>query len=173
MFRKAILLSTLLLAACGSTPDSGGPNYSSIKSEDMVAQRAIREYIAAQNGPANSQFQYVMEDMNGDGTRDVIALINLPYTYWCGMSGCTMAVFEGKQGGFAPVTEITSVYGPVVITDRSTFGWRDLAVRASGTNVRDRDVALQFDGRAYPTNPAAQPTLPQPLYQTAGRRIFP
>ncbi len=171
-FRSAIYPLMLMLAACG-TSDTGGPNYSSIESEEIVAQRAIREYVVARGAPANSQFRYVLEDMNNDGTRDVVALFSLPYHYWCGGAGCTMMVMEAKEGGYAPVTEITSVYGPVVLTDRVSSGWRDIGVRASGTNLRDRDVALQFNGNSYPTNPAGEPPLGQPLYQTSGKRVFP
>lgn len=173
MLRTAIFFMVLLLSACSATPYVAAPNYSSLESEDMVAVRAIRQYVAARGGPPNSQYQYVLEDMNGDGTRDAIVMFNLPYHHWCGLAGCTMAVMEARDGGFAPVTEITSVYGPVVLTDHMTAGWRDIALRASGTNLRDRDVTLRFDGRRYPTNPLNEPPLPQPLYQTSGRRIFP
>lgn len=139
----------------------------------MVAQRAIRQYVAARGGPANSQFRYVLEDMNGDGRNDALALFTLPYHHWCGMAGCTMMVFEGRGGGFSPVTEITNVYGPVILTEEISAGWRDIAVRASGTTRRDRDVALRFDGAQYPPNPLGQPALGQSLYNTPGRRIFP
>lgn len=163
----------MLISACGNTPSVHAPDYSVLESEDSVAQRAIRQYIAAVGAPAHSQFRYVLEDMNNDGTNDVVVMFNLPYHHWCGKAGCTMMVFRGVDGGFTPVTEITSVYGPVVLTDTVSAGWRDIAVRASGTNLRDRDVALQFDGRGYPTNPLDQPSLPQPIYQTQGRRVFP
>lgn len=173
MLRYAILIPLIFLAACSSTPVVHGPDYSALESEDSVAQRAIHQYIAAVGAPANSQFRYVLEDMNEDGENDVVVMFNLPYHYWCSASGCTMMVLRGVDGGFTPVTEITSVYGPVILTDTITSGWRDIAVRASGSNLRDRDVTLQFDGRTYPTNPLHQPSLAQPIYQTQGRRVFP
>lgn len=172
LLRYAILLASLILAACGSDKVEG-LKYDSIASEEITAQRAVREYIAARGGPPNTQFRYVMEDMNGDGVRDVVALFDLPYHYWCGGAGCTMMVMEAKGGGYRPVTEITSVYGPVILTERITAGWRDIGVRASGTHLRDRDVALQFNGNSYPTNPLNEPPLGQPIYNTPGRRIFP
>lgn len=173
MFRYAICSLMLLVAACGSDPYVAAPNYSSIESEEIVAQRAIREYVVARGGPPNTQFRYVMEDMNNDGARDIVAMFELPYHYWCAQSGCTMMVLQAKDGGYVAVTEITSVYGPVVLTDTVTSGWRDIAVRASGTHLRDRDVALQFHGGSYPTNPLSEPPLGQPLYQTSGKRVFP
>lgn len=173
MFRLAIIILLLFLAACSSTPTVHAPDYSVLESEDTVAQRAIRQYIAAAGAPANSQFRYVLEDMNNDGQNDVVVMFMLPYHHWCGAAGCTMMVFRGVEGGFTPITEIASVYGPVILTDTVTSGWRDIAVRASGSNLRDRDVALQFNGRSYPSNPLNQPSLPQPIYQTQGRRVFP
>lgn len=173
LFRLIIAVPLLILSACSSNPTVHGPDYSVLESEDRVAQRAIRQYVVAAGAPANSQFRYVLEDMNNDGRNDVVAMFTLPYHYWCGAAGCTMMVFRGVDGGFTPVTEITSVYGPVVLTDTVTSGWRDIAVRSSGTNLRDRDVALQFNGRSYPNNPLHEPSLPQPIYSTQGRRVFP
>lgn len=169
MMRRLLLIATLALSACGG----GDIAYVAPAAQDTAVHYAIRNYIASQGGPPNTQFQYVLEDMNGDGADDIVALFTLPYNYWCGLSGCTMAVLAADGGGYMPISQIDSVHGPIVLTTRSTYGWRDIAMRASGTSLRDRDVAMRFNGQTYPNNPTGQADLGESIHGIPGRRIFP
>lgn len=173
--RPLLLLSCILLAACSSNepapvitaiPETGSPS-------DATLRSAIGEYIAARGAPPNSVYEYIREDLNGDGRDDALVMFDLPYHHWCGWGGCTMLVMQANGAGFSPRGEVTRVRGPVVITHAKTSGWKDISVRASGTNLADRDVVLRFDGRGYPVNPTTEPSAEESIYVVAGRRIFP
>ncbi len=141
---------------------------------DALLQAAIGSYIQAQSGPASSRYQFSRIDLNGDGRREGIVIIDTPYHVWCNFDGCRMAVFAAGNDGFAPVAEIAPVRGPLIVSEEKTNGWRDLLVRVSGRPGWDaKTVALQFDGHTYPAHPDYQPALKVADNQLAGTRIFP
>ncbi|MEM6782070.1 MAG: hypothetical protein AAF569_09435 [Pseudomonadota bacterium] len=140
---------------------------------DGKAMALLNAYITEQKGPPNSRYDYTRVDLNGDGAREAIFLFKGPYSYWCGWSGCMMVIMKAQNNDFTLLTEITGIRGPLVISDRKTNGWNDLIVRVSGTNIPDRNVAMTFDGRTYPVNPANQTSINRRLSDIPGTRIFP
>ncbi len=184
MNRKLLLaaLAALVLpslAACGTT----GEEDLAYTAPDMFAQardpsdarlrKSIESYLADQKGPANSQYQYTRMDLNGDGLREALVLFNLPHSYWCGWSGCTLAVFEAQDNSFRVVSETSRIRGPLVVGSTSTNGWEDIGVRISGTDMADRNVLLKYNGFGYPDNPLNEDSLPYDLASLGGTRVFP
>src|SRR5690606_6090860 len=112
-------------------------------------------------------------DLNGDGLREGLVLFNLPHSYWCGWSGCTLAVFGAGDNNFVLVSETTRIRGPLMIAGTTTNGWDDIGVRLSGTDNPDRDVLLRYDGAGYPDNPLNAEDAPFDLASLGGQRIFP
>jgi len=167
------------LAACGSTgeeelatsipdmfPEIHDPS-------DSTLRAAIGQYLAESKGPTNSQYEYVRADLNGDGLREGLVMFNLPHSYWCGWSGCTMAVFQASDNNFTMISQTSKIRGPVVIGDTQTNGWDDIGVRVSGTQNADKNVLLQFDGTGYPASPLDDATLPYDVAWTGGTKLFP
>lgn len=172
---KAILVVLCLaMSACSSTPEpqvlshapSNGPG-------DAELMQKIQEYIAMQKGPPNSRYEYTLVDMNGDGRRDGLVYFKLPYSYWCGWGGCTMAVFAANPDEFVLASEITQVRGPIVVTKRVTHGWRDIAMRLSGSNMPDSTVLVSYGADGYPANPAAERKIHMAMGEIDGDRLFP
>lgn len=176
MIQRSILacLSCLALTACGST-DSPPPATASSPHglTEAHLRAAIGTYIADQKGPTHSQYEYSIADLNGDGRRDALVMFNLPYGYWCGWGGCTMAVFDGSGDSFALMSEIRNVRGPVIVTQHGTNGWKDIAVRVSGTRMSDKTVVLQHENGTYPENPAGLTDIAQAMIDIPGQRLFP
>lgn len=174
----ALLLSfLLLLGACGSTNDEGPgltpmPMASNGPS-DAQAMNLLKTYISEQKGPPYSRYDYTRADLNGDGARDAIFLFKGPYNYWCGWSGCMMVIMEATDNDFRIVNEVTGIRGPLLISENTTNGWKDIIVRVSGTNMPDRNVAMQFDGETYPVNPFTQTDIGIRMANIPGTRIFP
>lgn len=167
------------LAACSSTGGEEVPVYQSSNSSnpadpsDSALHASIRAYIDERLGPKNSQYQYTRMDLNGDGLREGLVLFNLPHNYWCGWSGCTLAVFGAGNNNFLLVSETTRIRGPLFVGGTETNGWQDIGVRLSGTDMPDRNVVLRFDGRSYPANPLNEDALPFDLAALGGTRVFP
>lgn len=174
-----VALSIPSLAACG-TMDGEDLAY---QAPDMFAQptdpsdarlqASIQKYLTENNGPKNSQYAYTRMDLNGDGLREALVLFNLPHSYWCGWSGCTLAVFEAGDDNFKLVSETSRIRGPLVVGSTKTNGWEDIGVRLSGTDIADRNVLLKYDGAGYPGNPMNEDSLPYDLASLGGTRVFP
>jgi hypothetical protein len=133
----------------------------------------IKDYIARQKGPANSRYEYSLTDLNGDGRREGLVLFTLPYSYWCGWGGCSLAVFAANSDSFALMSEMTHVRGPIVVAKRTTNGWRDIVLRVSGTNLPDRTVHMTFGSNGYPSNPLGERQLDMSIGDIEGERFFP
>lgn len=140
---------------------------------DSQLMAFVKSYVEEQQGPANSRFDYTRVDLNGDRRRDALILFKGPHTYWCGWTGCMMIVLKAENETFSLLSELTSVRGPLIVSNLTTNGWKDLVIRVSGTNLPDRNVVMKFDGRSYPSNPAGQTTITARLSNIPGTRIFP
>ena len=70
-------------------------------------------------------------------------------------------------------SEITNVLGPIVVSQNTSNGWRDIVLRVSGTNMADRNVAMRFDGESYPVNPLGESEIAQLMGDVTGDRLFP
>lgn len=185
MKRKNLLLAAIAvlslpsLVACSST---GGeelalaqPEYNMfpVDPSDSALVSAIEQYLAENQGPKNSQYQYTRIDLNGDGLREALVMFNLPHSYWCGWSGCTMAVFAAGDNSFQIVSQTSRIRGPIVVGQTQTNGWDDIGVRISGTDYADRNVLLKFDGSGYPETPMNEDEIPYDLASLGGSRFFP
>ena len=154
--RNIALCAVLLLAACG-----GGSNDTRMTPmpdkftgpPDSVLFEAVTKYVTARGQPAHSTYKHARIDLNGDGLLDGIVLFRLPHGSWCGWDGCGMAIFLANRENFTPVASMDGVRGPIYVLEQQTNGWRDIVIRISGTKMRDKNVAMKFDGRTYPNHP--------------------
>ena len=147
--------------------------YVPVDPSDRVLTGAIEKYLSAAKGPKNSQYEYVRADLNGDGLREALVMFNLPHSYWCGWSGCTMAVFQAGDNSFTMVSRTERIRGPIVMSATQTNGWNDIGVRISGTAYADKNVLLRYDGARYPETPMNELELPFNLAALGGERFFP
>jgi hypothetical protein len=169
-------LACALLAACASggssaaghggdagmlTPMPGEFGAAPVRDPDNGRLMQVAEaYIAAAHGPANSQYQFTRIDLDGDGRRDALLLLQTPHESWCDFNGCRMAVFRATDTDFKLVAQIGPVRGPLLVANKRTNGWRDIVVRVSGRlNRPAKDVAMRFNGRTYPPVPEALPAV--------------
>lgn len=166
----------LSLSGCGSSKDNTIDITPLPENNDLSDEKlfeAVQAYIAGAKGPPNSQYQFARIDLNHDGRRDGLVMMNLPHSYWCGWTGCTMLVFKAGAEEFSFISQMISVRGPIVVMPYTTNGWRDIVVRVSGTNMSDKNVAMRFDGNAYPVNPIPQTALHVTLLRDLpGPRFF-
>lgn len=169
--------SVLFLAGCGhdtetsygitpEPPARQDPTDAQLKSD-------VSAFLAGRQAPAQSQYDFTRIDLNGDGLRDALVLFRLPHTFWCGWSGCQMAVFRAGGGGFSLAGEMINVRGPLIVADTWTNGWRDIVIEISGTNLSNRLALMASNGATYPPNPLNQPTPPYGMLRDVpGLRVF-
>lgn len=134
----------------------------------------IAKYVAAVGGPQNSQFEFTRIDLDGDGRREGLVMMKNPHQFWCESYGCRLLVFRAHNDGFNVMSEIHPVRGPLTVSEKRNHGWRDIVVVVDGRSGWQRKmVALQFDGRAYPAQPAFVPATYAGDIMSDGVRIFP
>jgi len=135
---------------------------------------AVAEYVRSKGGPENTRYEFTRIDLNKDGRREGIVLMKTPHSYWCGFDGCSMAIFKASNDYFSLLSEVSPVRGPLTVSPKSTNGWNDIVVRVSGRmNASTKDVALKFDGKSYPPQPAFEPRVRYAYNDFGGVRIFP
>ena len=163
----SLALLPLLLSACSSSPEQTPLTPMPVSSSDPgdeVLIEALQKFIKNGGAPAATGYQYVRVDLNDDGLRDALMLLNRPYGYWCGTHGCTMLVFKAHSDKFTLVNAIQPVRAPVHISVMKSNGWKNLVMRVSGRWDKAKDVALLFDGKKYPSDPSKLPPFPKKNY---------
>ncbi len=159
-----MIVLCLCLSACGSNGVHDGgltpmpPNKNDPK--DSVLINNIEQFLARKGAPAHSQYDFVRVDINNDRLRDGIVLFKIPYSYWCGWSGCGMAIFKAGDNSFSFVSDMMNIRGPIYIGPAQTNNYHDIVVRLSGTNMPDKNIMMKYDGKNYPKNPLTEPELP-------------
>ncbi len=128
-----------------------------IDPSDAVLKRDVKAFLTRAQAPAASRYKVVRFDLNKDGRRDALVLFETPYGYWCGKDGCSMLVMKAANDSFSVVNSIEPIREPLYISEEETNGWKDLVVRVSGRWTSAKDVAMQYDGHKYPTNPDTLP----------------
>lgn len=175
------LLGVSLTSACASAPPPADPPLLTMltpmptkpidpTTEQM--QAAITRVLKNSQAPAFAKYQYHRYDLDGDGRRDAIVLLQNPYKYWCNIHGCTLLVMKASDNDFRLVSKIQPIRAPFYVSPLKTNGWHDLIVRVSGRWDKTKNVAMKFDGYKYPYNPESLPA-----YNGAGAQrvsaIFP
>lgn len=128
----------------------------------ILRQLPDYRYNTASGTSGAIRYFYNRIDLNGDGDREV--LVYLVGTPTCGTGGCTMLIFTPTSGRYELVSRLTGVSNPIVVSDRTTSGWRDLILYVAGGGARGEYRILRFTNGQYPSNPSTQPLLPANTY---------
>ncbi len=183
------LMISLALGACGTaddgkelatiTPAAGPllplPGALAVHDpDDGMFMDSVATWLTQIGAAPNSQYEFTRVDLDNDGRREGLILLQSPHQQWCMEYGCTMYIFRAHDEGFSYLSEISPVRGPLIVTDRQTNGWRDIVAYVSGRESgRAKNVALQFDGRQYPAQPASLPETALNMFEDKGVKIFP
>lgn len=189
LFLTALMTTTLALSACGTsddgealsaiTPAAGPllplPGLTPVHDpDDGVFMDSVATFLTQTGAPPNSQYEFTRIDLDNDGRREGLILLQSPHQQWCMEYGCTMYIFRAHDEGFSYLSEVSPVRGPLIVTPQQTNGWRDIVAYVAGReSTRPRNVALQFDGRQYPAQPAMQPETTVNYFDDQGVKIFP
>ncbi|WP_435641406.1 hypothetical protein [Micavibrio aeruginosavorus] len=174
----------LSLAGCSSSPEMAAlpdgpltpmPDFSAPKDpSDKALEQSIASMIKSGRGPAFSQYDFLRVDLDHDGRRDALVMMKGPHNYWCSISGCSMIVMKADNESFTPVSNIMPIRGPVLVAETQNNGWRDIVIEVRGQSWEPaRQVALKFDGSAYPGNPLNEPPATIAYTRHDGVRAFP
>ncbi len=103
------------------------------------------------------RYYYNKVDLNGDEKPEIFTYLVGPYV--SGSGGSTALIFENKNDEYQLATKLTLVRNPIIISDNSTNGWKDLIMYISGGGIEPFYSQVQFDGNEYTGNPSVQPEI--------------
>jgi hypothetical protein len=122
---------------------------------DSEVEAAIRRELSGD--VTNVRYLYNSIDLDGDGRDEKIVYLASPST--CGTGGCTMLILKAAGKGYSLLSRHTIVNSPIVVSNTTTKGWRDIILLVAGGGMRPSYHILKFDGSAYPSNPSTAPKL--------------
>jgi len=96
---------------------------------DIEVQSAVRQYFKIhRTDPKNTRFNSVRFDLNGDGKKEAIVLLD-----WCSSNGCEMLVFEEKDKGLVFSSRVSRIQAPIEVAHTQHFSWQDLLVKKNNS----------------------------------------
>jgi hypothetical protein len=107
-------------------------------------------------------------DLNDDGNKEIVAYVAGPSV--CGTGGCPVYVFTSDAEDITRVGAISPALPAVRLSPRSAQGWRGLIVRVGGGGMPPGNSEVEFDGRAYTSNPTVPPA--KPVEDLAGTEVL-
>jgi len=119
------------------TPDNINPE----TEIDTDIQKAVNKYFKIhRTDPKETLFSAVKYDLNGDGIKEAIVLLD-----WCSKNGCEMLVFEGTEKGYRFSSRVSRVHAPITISQNQHYLWQSLLI-----DKGEETQILNFDGISYP-----------------------
>jgi hypothetical protein len=143
-------------------PDVGDIRFRAVTYEHAESSNApeLETAIARElsGDVAGVRYLYNVIDLDGDGRYEVVVYLTGSAT--CGTGGCTMMIFKiVGNGNYALISRHTLVNNPIVVSNTTTNGWRDLVVYVAGGGAKPSYRILKFDGSTYPSNPSTAPEV--------------
>ena len=111
---------------------------------DQNVQKAVYQYFKSnKTDPKKTQFNSVKYDLNADGIKDAVVLLD-----WCKDDDCEMLIFEGKKNNkYQFISRISRMMTPTVVSNVQHYLWKSLII-----NKDKKAFTLNFDGVTYPVN---------------------
>lgn len=141
---------------------------------DSLFMDVLSDWLNERKAPANTRYEFTRIDLDNDGRREGLVLMQSPHHEWCMEYGCTLFIFKAHDEGFSYLSEISPIRGPLIISEQRTNQWRDIIAHVSGRSGWDaKNVTLAFNGKSYPEQPAFEPAYSKNLLDIQGVKIFP
>lgn len=150
----------LLVAICVAQSQEQQPASPSTGEDSL--KRFLQQYVREDPLYVKKAIRYfdAFVDLNGDGKNEAIVYLYDSTGTYCGSGGCRMLILVSEASSYRVVTGTTITQPPIRVLSRSSHGWRNIAMwMRGGGNLEGYEVELQFDGKAYPSNPNMAPRL--------------
>ncbi len=103
------------------------------------------------------RYFYNAVDLNNDSIPETIVYLVGRDT--CGTGGCTTLIFRSSGNRHELISHLTLTRNPILVSHKTTNGWRDLVLYVSGGGAKASYHRLRFTGNSYPENPSVEPVL--------------
>lgn len=131
-----------------------------IKSEterDIKLEEAFSKVFDLKRGEDKVHYYYNRVDLNNDNIPETFVYLTGPLL--CGTGGCSGLIFTQADSEYKLLSRFSLVRTPVIISDTTTNGWKDIIMYVAGGGIKGGYKRLTFDGVTYPLNPSIQPDV--------------
>lgn len=128
--------------------------FASETKRDEKLEEAFAEIYHLEQGRDEIRYYYNRIDLNGDKNQEIFVL--LVGKIVCGSGGCSALLFEDKNGEYDLVSRFSLVNNPIIISNTTTNGWKDIIIPVAGGGIESFFAQMKFDGDSYPLNPSVQ-----------------
>lgn len=176
------IFSGLLLFGCAGSPDyekeqkkalTPLPYIQAVDPDNNALMAFVEAYVAGQGAPSNTQFAFSRIDLDRDGLREGLVLFDTPNGYWCNQNGCRLLLMQARNQSFTYMGEIDSIRGPILVSDQTTRGWRDLVVKENSALFEPKTIVLSHNGFGYPEYLDSQHWIERDISTIPGTVLFP
>jgi hypothetical protein len=131
--------------------------FASETKRDEKLEEAFAEIYHLEQWRDEIRYYYNRIDLNGDKRQEIFVL--LVGRMVCGSGGCSALIFEDKNGEYDLVSRFSLVNNPIIISNTTTNGWKDIIIPVAGGGIKSFFAQMKFDGDSYPLNPSVQPEV--------------
>lgn len=152
--RPAGTLGAILLAALIGMGAMGGgtlPEGQDEAAEHASLRVSLQNYVSGRWGQPHAETRYraTLIDLNGDGRREAVVLMNGPD--WCGSGGCSLWVLTPRGRSWRMVTQATIMNPPIRVLPSRSHGWSELSAMVDDVDGPHYEARLSVNGRLNPT----------------------
>ncbi|MBC2851222.1 hypothetical protein H5J22_07350 [Cetobacterium sp. 8H] len=123
-----------------------------------VEESLIREFSLVR-GEDRVNYFYNNIDLDGDKKPEIIVYAYGPMLG--GSGGYSGLVLKERSEGYDTVSKFTNLRPPIIVSNKTTKGWKDIILEVSGGGAPSGKVVMKFNGKKYPLNPTTQTLLPK------------
>lgn len=154
-----VVVSLAVFQMVSAAPDPAAPPSQPQPSSPAPHAKAVQAALVKVDKEIKPEHYDLVEvDLDEDGRKDVLALMNSQSTY-SGTGGSTLFLLRAckEDGKYTKVGSVSVVHAPIYLRTTRHHGLRDLLVSVRGGGAEPGTAVLAFDGKCYPKSPG-EPT---------------
>lgn len=144
------LFIAFLLVMCAFPSEASCSDKNASVQQRQSPQAFVRDFVSKSPFGSESTTRFSMAQVPGTD----LTVVYLSGQIWCGSGGCTLLILKPGDGGFGVIGKVTLANLPIRLLNSTHHGLPDIGLVVKGGGINSaHEVALQFDGSHYPSNP--------------------
>lgn len=117
------------------------------KNDDQLIKAIKTSLGLSDDALKETRYYYNNVDLNNDSNDETIVQLVGPYT--SGTGGDTLLIFTKNNNNFTLLKQYVTIKNPIIISDKTNNGWKDIIVGISSSNNGEEFIVLKYNGTTY------------------------
>ncbi|MGB3367298.1 MAG: hypothetical protein WBA54_07410 [Acidaminobacteraceae bacterium] len=123
--------------------------------KNILIENIVKDIFFSEKENPEYSYTYNYINLNDDEFDDMIVLLG--GMEFAGSGGSTVLILKGEEDkSYSLINKVTLARTPIVVTNTSSNGYRDLMFVVYGGGSETLHNILKYDGVKYPLNPSMQ-----------------